>query len=452
MNIFIFIFLFLSLASISNQKSTSLGTKQGGHGFSVELIHSHSPQSPMYNPNVTDFDLWVSINNYQSDIHIKYFKTKTKRNLTSSSLKPTITMRSPVSYVGYQYLIMFSIGTPQVQVHAIFDTGSKLLWLQCLPCSKCYNQKDPLLDPSKSSSYSLLPCDSAICGKIPGSGCSAWHDICEYNIWYADGSVSTGDIAEDDITFLTTETDPGTFKMPNTVFGCGHYNRGSFNEASQGVLGMSMGPYSLLSQMSGWIKGRFSYCLVDNTNPFSTSQMLFGDKAILIGNSTPLAVPTGKVEWYYLSLLDISVGTIKLNIPPGTFQRDAHGEGGLILDTGTPLTRLERTGYEILEKKVRKMADLKVAPIQSLSTLCFFGSKSDLDAGKLPSLTFHFQGLDLYLSPYSVYQVLGNRYICMAALPSDSFSIFGSLFQRNLNIGFDLYQNRIFMYETNCNN
>ncbi|KAH7690493.1 Aspartic peptidase A1 family protein [Dioscorea alata] len=441
MNIFIFIFLFLSLASIFNQTSTSLCMKQGSHGFSVELIHSYSPRSPVYNPNITDFDLWVSIN-YQSDIRIKYFETKTKRNSTSSLLKPTITMRSPVSYVEYHYLIMFSIGTPQVQVHAIFDIGSKLLWLQCQPCSKCYKQKDPLLDPSKSSSYNLLPCDAPICDKIP--------EMCEYNIRYGDGSISSGNVAEDDITFLTTETDPGTFKMPKITFGCGHYNSGTFIEATQGVIGMNMGPTSLLSQLSGWIKGQFSYCFVDNTNPYSKSQMLFGDKAILIGNYTPLAVPSGKTEWYYLSLFDISVGTIKLNIPPGTFQRNAYGEGGLILDTGTPLTHLERTGYEILEKKVRKMADLKVAPIPKVRSLCFFGSKSDLHAGKLPSLTFHFQGLDLYLSPYNVYRVLGNRYICMSVLPSDSVSIFGSLFQQNFNIGFDLYQNRIFMDETDC--
>ncbi|KAM0949639.1 putative nepenthesin [Dioscorea sansibarensis] len=158
--------------------------------------------------------------------------------------------------------------------------------------------------------------------------------MCEYNIWYADGSMSSGDIAEDDITFLTADSDPTTFKMPKITFGCGHYNRGSYIEATQGIIGMSMNPPSLLSQMSGWIKGQFSYCFVDNTNPFSSSQMLFGDRAILIGNSTPLAVPSGTANWYYLSLLDISVGTSKLDIPPGTFQRDAHGEGGMVLDTG----------------------------------------------------------------------------------------------------------------------
>ncbi|KAM0949638.1 putative nepenthesin [Dioscorea sansibarensis] len=170
MNIFIFIFIFLvlSFTGLSNQTSTSLSTKQGGHGFSVELIHSYSPRSPMYYPNITDFDLWVSIN-YQSDLRIKYFETKTKRNPTSPSLKPTVTMRSPVIYVAYHYLIMFSIGTPQVQVHATFDTGSELLWLQCRPCSKCYKQKDPLLDPTKSTSYKLLPCDAPICDKIPGN-------------------------------------------------------------------------------------------------------------------------------------------------------------------------------------------------------------------------------------------------------------------------------------------
>jgi hypothetical protein len=42
----------------------------------------------------------------------------------------------------------------------VFDIGGDLSWVQCTPCSDCYEQRDPLFDPARSSTYSVVPCSA----------------------------------------------------------------------------------------------------------------------------------------------------------------------------------------------------------------------------------------------------------------------------------------------------
>ncbi|KAJ0967300.1 hypothetical protein J5N97_024217 [Dioscorea zingiberensis] len=431
--------------NLSIQMRIPPATEDGG-GFSAELIHSHSPLSPFYNPNITAADQWASIH-LQSNLRLKYFEAMT--NLTNTALQPTATMRDPMIRADYFYLIKLSMGTPSKDVLLSFDTGSNMLWLQCLPCTECYAQGPPIFDPSKSSSFKRLACFSSACEKIPGNECSMDGKRCTYDIRYADGSLSIGEVAYEDFIFPTSDSgDVGFFRLKGMVFGCGHRNEGTFIRSMEGVAGMGMGPMSLLSQMSGWTKARFSHCFVDVKHQLHVSQMLFGDRAMLIGNFTPFAVSPGKSDWFYLNLIDISVGGERLSIPPGTFTRDASGEGGMVLDTGTPLTCLKRAGYDLLEKKVRDVVTLKRVDMESL--LCYEGDMDDLDAMKLPSCTFHFQGLDLWLSPYNLFYVFAKQFLCLAIEPSETLSVFGSFSQQNINVGYDLYNEKIYMYPTDC--
>jgi hypothetical protein len=56
-----------------------------------------------------------------------------------------------------------SLGTPAQKSTVIVDTGSDLMWTQCLPCDSCYPQNDPLFNPAASSTYKLATCASALC-------------------------------------------------------------------------------------------------------------------------------------------------------------------------------------------------------------------------------------------------------------------------------------------------
>jgi hypothetical protein len=60
-----------------------------------------------------------------------------------------------------QHILKLSMGTPQVDIYAIADTRSDLIWTQCVPaCPGCYNHFYPLFDPLKSSTYNGFSCQS----------------------------------------------------------------------------------------------------------------------------------------------------------------------------------------------------------------------------------------------------------------------------------------------------
>ncbi|CAO2170422.1 unnamed protein product [Urochloa humidicola] len=66
------------------------------------------------------------------------------------------------------YVVTVSFGTPAVPRVVVRDTGSGLSWLQCKPCSsgECSQQKDPLFDPTNSSTYASIACASDACKKL----------------------------------------------------------------------------------------------------------------------------------------------------------------------------------------------------------------------------------------------------------------------------------------------
>ena len=65
------------------------------------------------------------------------------------------------------YIVTVGLGTPKKQLSLVFDTGSALTWTQCEPCVRqCYSQKEPIFQPSQSSSYSNVSCDSDLCSQL----------------------------------------------------------------------------------------------------------------------------------------------------------------------------------------------------------------------------------------------------------------------------------------------
>ena len=72
-------------------------------------------------------------------------------------------LQTPVASGNGEYLVDISFGSPPQKATAIVDTGSDLIWVQCLPCQSCYAAASAKFDPSRSSSYSTLACASAFC-------------------------------------------------------------------------------------------------------------------------------------------------------------------------------------------------------------------------------------------------------------------------------------------------
>ncbi|WP_411024290.1 pepsin-like aspartyl protease, partial [Salmonella sp. s58953] len=85
-----------------------------------------------------------------------------------------------------EYFARLAVGYPPREYYLVTDTGSDVSWLQCSPCSECYQQSDPIFNPSASSTYRSLSCDSPQCGQLRVSGCQA--GSCLYQVSYGDGS------------------------------------------------------------------------------------------------------------------------------------------------------------------------------------------------------------------------------------------------------------------------
>ncbi|RWW60863.1 hypothetical protein BHE74_00032120, partial [Ensete ventricosum] len=131
-------------------------------GFRVDLIHRDSPRSPLYDPSSTAFDR-VRAAAERSALRPSRFA---RAGLAASG---DTSIEAPVLPDISDYLMEVELGTPKYKVVAIVDTGSELIWANCKPCTRCYEQTPPLFDPEDSSTYRDIACDSRACKLLPSS-------------------------------------------------------------------------------------------------------------------------------------------------------------------------------------------------------------------------------------------------------------------------------------------
>ncbi|KAK7323950.1 hypothetical protein VNO77_27453 [Canavalia gladiata] len=400
-------------------------------GFSVELIHRDSPKSPFYNPTETSFHklknaLHRSLNRYK---HF-YPQANVSRNTP-------VTIISPIEQ---EFVMKYSIGTPPFNVMGLVDTASDITWLQCLPCEKCYNQTDPLFNPSKSSTYQLAPCNSQECHSIHFSFCNNGSN-CLYNESYYDGSYTAGNVAFDTLTLPSTTGSSVAF--PNITIACGLNNSGIYDPKASGIVGLGAGKISLISQIGPSIGSKFSYCLLPTSN--SSSKLNFGENAIVAGPgvvSTPIL--SGPDTFYYLTLEAMSVGPKRIELVGSSKAQ----KGNIIIDSGTTLTLLPQDLYTKLESEVVAHIKLKRDPGRDhISSLCY---KASLDEIGPPNITAHFTGADVVLNSVNTFISDSNNFTCFAFFPVPDDAIYGNVAQINFLIGYDLQQKTLSFKSTDC--
>ncbi|KAK0575027.1 hypothetical protein LWI29_032803 [Acer saccharum] len=118
----------------------------------------------------------------------------------------------------------------------------------------CYNQDDPVFNPTTSTlaSYTVVPCGSPACDALLLNDRRCHAGKCGYKVNYADGSYTKGTLMLETLTF-------GLMRIHNMAMGCGHNNQGSFNVIA-GLLGLGGRRMSFVNQIPE-IGGAFSYCL-----------------------------------------------------------------------------------------------------------------------------------------------------------------------------------------------
>ncbi|KAJ0986123.1 hypothetical protein J5N97_004479 [Dioscorea zingiberensis] len=336
----------------------------------------------------------------------------------------------------------------------VLDTGSDVAWLQCAPCRRCYSQTEAIFDPRRSRTYAAVPCGAALCRRLDASGCDTRRGACLYEVSYGDGSATLGDFSIETLTFR------GGARLPRVALGCGHDNQGLFVAAS-GLLGLGRGPLSLPSQAADRLSRRFSYCLVDRTSPSSkppsrSSSLVFGASAVPRSSAgvayTPMVRNPRMDTFYYVDLIGISVGGarvpgVELKLDRGT------GRGGVIVDSGTSVTRLARSAYEAVRDAFRAgAAELKAAPGGfSLFDTCYdLTGRSEV---RVPTVALHLAGGSSVALPAENYLIPVDTKgtFCFAFAWTDSgVSIIGNIQQQGFRVVFDAARSRIGFVPRGC--
>ncbi|CAL5024707.1 unnamed protein product [Urochloa decumbens] len=334
-----------------------------------------------------------------------------------------------------EYFVRVGVGSPATEQYLVVDSGSDVIWVQCKPCAQCYAQADPLFDPASSSTFSAVSCRSAICRTLPTtSGCGGDSgDRCQYEVSYGDGSYTKGDLALETLTL-------GGTAVEGVAIGCGHRNRGLFVGAA-GLLGLGWGPMSLVGQLGGAAGGAFSYCLA------SRGSSNAGAGSLVVGRSE--AVPEGAVwvplvrnpqapSFYYVGMTGIGVGDERLPLEDGLFRLGDDGAGGVVMDTGTAVTRLPQEAYAALRDAfAADVGALPRVPAVSLLDTCY--DLSGYTSVRVPTVSFYFdEGATLTLPAGNLLVEVDGGIYCLAFAPSPSgMSILGNIQQEGIQITVD---------------
>ncbi|XP_048134729.1 aspartyl protease family protein At5g10770-like [Rhodamnia argentea] len=429
-----------SISSLLPSPSCSpSSSKASSRKSTLEVIHKHGPCSHLVQgPNPVNHTKVL----LQDESRVKWIQSQSSNggDGLEGSAAARLPARSGITIGTGNYVVTIGLGTPKKDLTLTFDTGSPLTWTQCEPCvGSCYNQSEPLFNPSQSSSYANISCTSTSCSQLGRSGCSG--STCLYFIRYGDQSTTAGFFATEKLTLTPTAV------IDNFEFGCGENNQGLFRGAA-GLMGLSDDKISIVQQTAAKYGKYFSYCLP--SSPSSTGHLTFGKDggASSSVSFTPLSkIPRGS-QFYGISIEGISVGGNRLSIPSTVFS-----SGGAIIDSGTVITRLPPTAYSAMRDAFRTaMANYTRAPAIGLFDTCYDFSKESTFV--VPFITFSFAGgVEVNLDLSGIFYFIKASQICLAfaANRADSdLGIYGNTQQRTFDVVYDVAGGKLGFGSNGC--
>ncbi|CAL5096555.1 unnamed protein product [Urochloa decumbens] len=363
-----------------------------------------------------------------------------------------------------EYFAQVGVGTPPAPALLVLDTGSDVVWLQCAPCRHCYAQSGKVFDPRRSRSYAAVPCAAPLCRRLDSGGCNRRRGSCLYQVAYGDGSITAGDLATETLSFARGA------RVPRVAIGCGHDNEGLF-VAAAGLLGLGRGRLSLPTQVARRYGRSFSYCLVDRTSslkpsPTRSSTLTFGAAALAGADTgaarasfTPMVRNPRMSTFYYVRVVGFSVGGARVR---GVSERDlrldpATGRGGVILDSGTSVTRLARPVYAAVREAFRAAAASAGSGLRpSPGGFSLFDTCYDLGGRrvvKVPTLSVHLAGGAAVALPPENYLIPVDTRgtFCFALAGTDgAVSILGNIQQQGFRVVFDGDAQRVGLVPKSC--
>lgn len=341
------------------------------------------------------------------------------------------------------YLVRAKIGTPGQLMFMVLDTSNDVAWVPCTGCNGC---SSTLFAPNTSTTYGPLDCSVPECSQVRGLSCPTTGSAsCFFNQSYGGDSSFAATLSRDSLTL-------GNDVIPNYAFGCiSAVSGGSI--PPQGLLGLGRGSMALISQSGSLYSGVFSYCLPSFKSYYFSGSLKLGPvgqpKSI---RTTPLLKNPHRPSLYYVNLTGINVGRVRVPIAPELLAFDPNTGAGTIIDSGTVITRFVQPIYNSMRDEFRKQVKGPFTSLGAFDT-CFPATNEEV----APSITFHFQGLDLVLPVENslIHSSAGSlACLAMAAAPSNVNSVLNviaNLQQQNLRILFDTANSRLGISRELCN-
>ncbi|KAK6914389.1 Xylanase inhibitor, C-terminal [Dillenia turbinata] len=358
------------------------------------------------------------------------------------------------------YYAEIGIGTPSKAYYVQVDTGSDIMWVNCIECKGCpkkssLNIELTLYNVNDSLTGNVVSCDQDFCSEISDgtvAGCTG-NMPCTYSENYGDGSSTAGYFVKDVVQYDRVSGNlQTTLTNESIIFGCGAIQSGglgSSDEALDGILGFGESNSSVISQLAsaGEVKKIFAHCLngITGGGIFAVGQVVQPKV-----NATPL-IPNQ--PHYSVNLTAVEVGHEFLNLTTDEF-----GWGGkirTIIDSGTTLAYLPELIYEpLVQKIISNHSNLKVQIVDGQYT-CFQYSES-LDDG-FPNITFVFENSVTlkvypheYLFPFDDLWCIGWQNSALQSQERKDLTLLGDLALSNKLVVYDLENQVIGWTEYNC--
>ncbi|KAI5008786.1 hypothetical protein ZWY2020_009834 [Hordeum vulgare] len=377
-------------------------------------------------------------------------------NLTS--IGPHI---APVGWPLYGVLVGVGSGQTRHFYKLGLDLVGNLTWMQCQPCVPEVRQEGAVFDSAESPRYKHMKATDPMCTPpytpSVGNRCSFYTTT--WNV------AAHGYLGSDMFAFAGTGAGGHSTDVDQLIFGCAHTTDG-LERLSHGVLAgalsLSRHPMSFLSQLTarGLADSRFSYCLFpEQSHPIAKHGFLrFGrdiprhDHA---HSTSLLFTGPGSGGMYHIRVVGISLnGRRIMRLQPAMFTRNLQTRrGGSVVDPGTPLTRLVRQAYDIVEAEVvanmqKQGARRAKAQVQG-HRLCFVS----WGHVHLPSLTINMyeDTAKLFIKPELLFRKVTARLLCFTVMPDEEMTVLGAAQQVDTRFTFDLHANRLYFAQENCN-
>ncbi|CAN6465792.1 unnamed protein product [Victoria cruziana] len=339
------------------------------------------------------------------------------------------------------YVVRVKVGTPGQLMFMVLDTSNDATWVPNTGCSGCPTLDSSYFFPNRSATFRPLGCGAPECSRLRTAYCAGTAG-CFFNRTYGGNSNFSAALYKDTLRLALDV-------IQGFAFG-GVMSAAGSSMPPQGLLGLGRGPLSLLSQTWPLYYGTFSYCLPSfRSYNFSGSLRLgpVGQPRVL--RTTPLLTNPHRPSLYYVNLTGVSVGRKLVATTPLLPVFDPNTGAGTVVDSGTVITRFVEPVYTAIKNEFRRRMGGPVTSLGAFDT-CF------RSPGVAPTVTLHFQGMDLTLAADNVMIHSSSEplaCLAMAAAPANVNSVvnvIANLQQQNHRVVIDLANSKVGFSRENC--